>query len=304
AALIVLQDGRVRLERYGLDFRPDGRWTSFSVAKSFTSTLVGMAIVDGYIESLYVSVADYIPGLRGSAYEDVTVAQLLTMSSGIAWNEDYGDPNSDVARFSQHVTADDMPAVVSYMRGLARAHPAGEVWNYSTGETNLIGILVSAATGQKLTDYLSSRIWERIGMQQSGTWILGPDGHEISGCCIQAAAMDFARFGQFMLEGGVVDGEALLPPGWIATATTKQIGVRPGRGYGFQWWTYDDGSFAARGIFGQGIFINPQRRLVIATNSNWDSAVGQDSGQNPRREEFYREVMSALDAEEALHDGD
>lgn len=297
AALLVLHKGKIRLERYGLDFRSDGRWTSFSVAKSFTSTLVGIAIAEGHIESTEASVADYIPGLVGSAYEAVSVGQLLTMSSGIAWNEDYEDPESDVARFNHQAPEGGHSAIVSYMRKLPRAHEPGTVWNYSTGETNLIGVLVSSATGQNLTDYLSAKIWQRVGMQQFGTWILGPDGHEISGCCIQAAPRDYARFGQYMLEQGVIDGVPTLPAGWLSAATNKQIGYgREGQGYGYQWWTYDDGSYAARGIFGQGIFINPERQLVIVSNSSWGAARGAQ-GQGQQREAFYQAVLSAIDRE-------
>lgn len=298
AALIVLHDGQIRLESYGLDFDASERWTSFSVAKSLTSTLVGAALKDGHIESLEDKVTAYIPALAGSAYDDVSIAQLLTMTSGVAWNEDYNDPASDVAQFLGHEPEDDLPQIVSYMRRLSRAHPPGTVWNYSTGETNLIGILVGQATGRPLADYLSEKVWVPYGMQQEATWLLAPSGQEISGCCIQAATRDFARFGQFMLDGAMVGGESILPEGWIARATTKQAEInRPGLGYGFQWWTYDDGSYTARGIFGQGIFIDPVRRLVIATNSSWASARGQVDGQADGREAFYRAVQDAIDRE-------
>lgn len=301
ASLIVLHKGQIRLERYGLDFSAEGRWTSFSVAKSFTSTLVGAALQDGYISSLSSPVTDYIPGLAGSPYDDVTIEQLLTMTSGVDWNEDYDDPQSDVAQFNQHQPQDGLPVVVSYMRNLSRAHPPGTVWNYSTGETNLIGILVSQATGKTLTEYLTEKIWQPAGMQQTGTWLVGIDGHEISGCCIQAATRDFARFGQFVLEGAVVNGESIVPGDWFAAATRRQTSIgQAGRGYGFQWWTYDDGAFAARGIFGQGIFVDPQRDLVIASNSNWTSAIGRVDGENVRRESFYQAVQRGIDQEVAV----
>lgn len=298
AGLVILHNGQIRAEFYGLDFDASGRWTSFSVAKSFTSTLVGAAIKDGYIDSLDSNVTAYIEGLRGSAYDGVTVEQLLTMTSGIAWNEDYEDPDSDVAKFLNHRSDGSMPDLVSYMRELPRAHPPGEVWNYSTGETNLIGILVSSATGQTLTDYLEDKVWQTIGMQQSGSWLIGEDGHEVSGCCIQAATRDYARFGHFILNGARVNGESIVPDDWIARATTTQAQTpMAGEGYGYQWWTYDDGTYAARGIFGQGIFIDPQRKLVIALNSSWSSALGARGGENQAREDFYRRVQEAIDAE-------
>lgn len=295
AALVILQDGKVRLERYGLDFDAAGRWTSFSVAKSFTSTLVGAAVQDGFIKSLEDKVSQYIPDMKGSAYDDVTIRQLLTMTSGVRWNEDYEDPNSDVAQFNRVKPEPGVDSTVSYMRRVPRANPPGAVWHYNTGETNLVGVLVSSATGKPLAQYMQEKIWQPGGMEAKATWILGKTGHEIAGCCIQAATRDFARFGLFVLANGNVSGKQITPPDWFAQATTKQkdIGIA-GAGYGFQWWTFDDGSVAARGIFGQAIFIDPKRRLVIASNGDWSRAT---LGPEPaERQAFHRRVQALIDA--------
>ena len=300
AGLVIIQDGKLRLEQYGLGFDATGQWTSFSVAKSFTSTLVGAAIKDGFIKSIEDKVSDYIPNLKGSAYDDVSIKQLLTMTSGVRWNEDYEDKNSDVALFNEHKAEPGVDATVSYMRTLSREAPAGDKWAYKTGETNLIGVLVSSATGKTLSAYLSEKIWAPFGMEHNGSWLLGSTGHEISGCCIQASTRDFARFGQFMLAGAQIDGKAVLPEKWIAAATTRQADIgHPGKGYGYQWWTDDDGSFAAQGIFGQGIFIDPKRKLVIASNSNWPKATDYDT-VGAQRETFYKAVQAAVDTEANL----
>jgi CubicO group peptidase (beta-lactamase class C family) len=299
AALMVLHNGQVRLERYGLDFDSEGRWTSFSVAKSLTSTLVGMAVRDGHIKSMDDKVSDYIAEMKGSAYDDVSIRQLLTMTSGVAWNENYDDPKSDVAQFNNHKPKDGEDAVVSYLRKLPRAVPAGTRWLYSTGETNLVGVLVARATKKTLSDYLSEKIWRPAGMAQQATWILSKTGQEISGCCLQAATQDFARFGQFILNGAQINGQPTLPEGWLSEATNSRTGIgQPGRGYGYQWWTYDNGSFAARGIFGQGIFIDPARQLVIASNANWGHNA-TDPTATAAREAFYVAVQQAVDAEVA-----
>lgn len=296
AGIVIVQDGKVRLERYGLGFDATGRWTSFSVAKSFTSTLVGAAVQDGAIKSLDDKVSQYIPDLRGSAYDDVTVRQLLTMSSGVRWNEDYEDPKADVAQFNVVAPDPGVDATVSYLRKLPRAHPPGEVWHYNTGETNLIGVLVSSAVKKPLAQYLQEKIWQPAGMEAPATWLKGKTGHEIAGCCLQAATRDFARFGLFVLAGGKTpQGQQIVPADWFAAATVKQKDIgEPGKGYGYQWWTYDDGSVAAQGIFGQGIFIDPNRRLVIASNANWTRAT---KGPEPAaREAFYKQVQSLVDA--------
>lgn len=305
AALLVVHDGKLRLERYGLDFDAGGRWTSFSVAKSFTSTLVGAAIRDGHIRSMDDKVSQYIPQMKGSAYDDVSVRQLLTMTSGVRWNEDYADPNSDVARFNNHQPEEGVDAIVSYLRRLPRDVPAGTRWHYSTGETNLVGILIGQATGKPLAEYLSEKIWKPAGMEQQATWILSRTGKEISGCCIQAATRDYARYGLFILNGARAgNGPSVVPDGWLADATGTRVGTdQPGRGYGYQWWTYDDGAFTARGIFGQGIFIDPKRKLVIASNANWGGGA-TDRTASAARDAFYKTVQKAVDDETSAVAGD
>jgi CubicO group peptidase (beta-lactamase class C family) len=269
------------------------------VAKSITSTLVGAAIRDGHIRSMDDKVSDYIPQMKGSAYDDVSIRQLLTMTSGVRWNEDYDDPASDVARFNNHKPEEGVDALVSYLRRLPREVPPGTRWHYSTGETNLVGILISQATGKPLSTYLSEKIWVPAGMEQQATWILSRTGQEISGCCIQAATRDFARFGLFILDGARVDAQSIVPEGWLAEATTERTGIgQQDRGYGYQWWTYADGSYAARGIFGQGIFIDPKRKLVIASNANWAGGA-RDRTASQARETFYRAVQKAVDDEAA-----
>jgi CubicO group peptidase (beta-lactamase class C family) len=296
AGLIIVQDGKIRFEKYGLGQNAKGRWTSFSVAKSFTSTLVGAAIKDGYIKSLDDKVSAYIPDLKGSAYDDVTVKQLMTMTSGVKWNEDYTDKKSDVALFNNHKAEPGVDVTVSYMRKLPREAPAGSKWVYKTGETNLIGVLVSSATKKTLSAYLTEKVWKPYGMEADAIWMLGSTNHEISGCCISATLRDYARFGQFIAGGGVAGGQKVVPDTWFAEATTKHADIgTPGKGYGYQWWTYDDGTFAAQGIFGQGIFIDPKRKLIIASNGDWPTATDPTMGE--AREAFYRKVQMALDAE-------
>ena len=185
------------------------------------------------------------------------------------------------------------------MRKLPRAVPAGTRWLYSTGETNLVGSLVQQATKKPLATYLSEKVWGPAGMEQQATWLLSKTGQEIGGGCVQAASRDYARMGQFILNGAMVNGQSIVPDGWWADATTKRtdIGV-PGRGYGYQWWTYDDGSYTARGIFGQGIFIDPKRKLVIVSNANWAEGA-RDKAATAARDAFYQEVQKAIDDEGA-----
>jgi CubicO group peptidase (beta-lactamase class C family) len=196
------------------------------------------------------------------------------MRSGIRWNEDYSDPKSDVALFaSQPMPADGMNPIEAYMAKLPRAHEPGTVFHYDTGETNLAGILVARATKKHLADYLSEKIWSRIGTEQDAVWMLDGAGEELGGCCISMTLRDYARFGLFFMHGGVVDGTQILPSGWVAAASSQQVKTGEGDlGYGYFWWIHPNGTYEAEGIFGQSIFLDPKNDLVIVTNSAWPVA--------------------------------
>ncbi len=297
AGIVVLHQGRLRLEHYAHGFSADQRWVSFSLAKSLTSTLVGAAIQDGFIGSVDDAVTRYVPELQGSAYDAVTLRQLLTMSSGARWNEDYGDPAADVALFYVMPVEPGMDATVSYMKTLKRDATPGARWHYNTGETNLLGVVLARATRKDLATYASEKIWAPYGMQSHASWMLDRTGHEHGGCCIQASTRDYARLGQFMLDGGRVEGRSILPDGWLQAATRKQVDIgRPGFGYGYQWWTRDNGSFNAYGIHGQVIHIDPARGLVIAVNSATPGASFSPAWVEARAA-LFDAIRAAVDAE-------
>ena len=274
SGLLVIKEGAVVLERYGLGRTAKDRWTSFSIGKSVTSTLIGAAIKDGYIKSLDADVTDYIPALKGSAYEGVTIRNLLTMTSGVKWNEDYNDPKSDVAKFASGPPGPHgESAIVAYMARLPREAKPGTKFVYKTGESDLIGVLLSNATHKHPADYLSEKIWAKFGMEQDAVWMLDQTGLELGGCCISMTLRDYGRFGMFMLGGGVAGGEQVLPPAYVKDATAKQIQSDFGPlGYGFQWWIHGKGAYEAIGIFGQSIFVDPAEHLIIVTNSAWPEA--------------------------------
>ena len=293
--LLVLQNGEVRLERYAPPYGSRTRWNSFSVAKSITSTLVGAAMEDGYIPSLDDKVTRYINALRGSAYDEVTVRQLLTMTSGVKWNEDYTNPNSDVARTYSQAPDAGLDMTVSYVRKLPREVPPGTRWVYNTAETNLVGVLVAEATGKPLAEYLSEKIWRGYGMERDAAWMIDDVGHEQGGCCIAVTLRDYGRFGQFILEGARINGKAVVAKDWLLDATRTQVSTGEQTGYGYQWWTRDDGTFQARGIYGQTVHIDRSRHLVIVINSANEQPIDRRSGQ--ARQEFIALVGKELDRE-------
>lgn len=296
AGIVVLHDGKLRLERYALGHSVTGRWPSFSVAKSITSTLLGAAIKDGSIGSVNDPVTRYLPELVGSGYDGVSVHHVLTMSSGVRWNEDYTDAKSDVAQLVFGPVDEGYDATLSYMRKVQRASPPGQKWNYNTGETDLIGELVARATGKTLAEYASEKIWAAYGMEQDASWRLNRSTREHGGCCIHASLRDYARFGQYVLDDARVNGESIVPEGWFQAATRKQVEIgQAGRGYGYQWWTIDDGTFNAYGIYGQMIHIDPTRRLVVAISSVWPTPLSRESGA--ARAALVVAIKAAIDSE-------
>lgn len=291
--VLVIKNGEIRMERYAHGRGEQDRWISFSVTKSISSTLLGAALRDGSITSLNDSVTRYIPEMAGSAYEGVNLRQLLTMSSGVRWNEDYSDPKSDVAVRNFAAANEPGEPLVNYMRRLPRAAPAGTQFTYSTGETDLVGVVVRRAVGKPLAEYLAEKIWKPLGMESNASWLLDRSGHEVGGCCISMTLRDYGRFGLFILNGGKLpDGTRPLPDDWIAQATRSQVTAYPGTGYGYLWWMRGDSAFEAAGIFGQSIYIVPSEQLVVVTNSAWPRPWG--GGLNATRLAFMEAIRRAL----------
>ncbi|MCM8556356.1 serine hydrolase domain-containing protein [Sphingomicrobium sediminis] len=275
--LMVLQDGEVRFEGYGEGLTATDRWVSFSVAKSLTAVLAGAALKDGAIPSLEAPVTDFIPELSGSAYDGVTVEQLMTMRSGVAWDENYASPTSDIAMLYSQPYQPGVDPNIDYLRKLERAAEPGSVFNYNTAETNLVGTLVERAVGKSLTAYAGEKLVWPAGLEGELFWQVDTTGGNVGGCCISMRLGDYARIGQWILEGAPDgSGGSVVDPDFLANATAPAVNFGNGYGYGYFWWTYPGDAFGAIGIFGQGIYIDPADDLVIAYLGNWEGAT---SGQ-------------------------
>ena len=278
SGIIVIKDGEVAFEKYLLGNTPDTKWMSMSVVKSMTATLVGMAIKDGYIKDIDDPLTDYLPRFKDSAYDGVSVRNLLQMASGVDWNETYTDPNSDRRAMLEAQISQQADEILDLMASLDRAAEPGTRWNYSTGETSVVGALVNAATGKNVADYLSEKIWIPFGMESDASWWLdSPGGMEIGGSGLSATLRDYARFGQFMLAGGVINGEETLPDGWVDDATSPKTIAGENVEYGYMWWPLDMGAYAAIGIFGQFVYVHPDSKLVVAMWSAQPKPVGMDA---------------------------
>lgn len=282
SGLLVLKDGRIKLERYRYGNSERTRWMSMSIAKSITSTLIGAAIRQGKIKSLADPVTRYVPALAGSAYEGVAIRDVLMMSSGARWSETYTDPASDRRRLLEAQIVQKPGAALAVMKSLTRVAAPGTVNNYNTGETQIAAEILRNATGQSLASYLHERIWSRVGMEADANWWLeSPDGIEIGGTGFSATLRDYGRLGLFMLNDGRINGESVLPAGWMREATTAKV-LRGGKplDYGYLWWTGTtpaskrDGAFSAEGIHGQFLYVNPAAKVVIVVWSTQPKPLG------------------------------
>ena len=272
SGLIVIKDGEIVLEDYELGNTENTRWMSMSVVKSITATLIGMAIQDGYIKSIDDPIVNYLPELKGSSYDGVTVKHILQMASGVAWNETYTDPTSDRRKLLEIQLEQKPGEALKLMASLPRAGEPGTVWNYSTGETQVAGALVKAAVGKPVSEYLSEKIWTKAGMESDATWWLeSPEGLEVGGSGLSATLRDYARFGLLLLNEGIIDGKESLPKGWMKEAGAQQMIGGEKVDYGYMLWPVVDsdyatneGAYEAVGIFGQHVYVNPKENLVIA----------------------------------------
>ncbi len=271
AGLLVVKNGAIVQERYGLGNTKDSVWISYSMAKSVVSLLYGAAIEDGYISSLDAKVTDYLPALKHSSYEGVTIRHLLQMASGVQWNEDYADPKSDVGNYP----GGNVVRLLEFLGAKPRVAAPGTRFNYSTGETDLAGVVLRAAIGNNLATYLAHKIWTPM-MESPAYWAThGAGGGERGGCCLYATLRDYGRLAQFVLNDGMrPDGTRVVPQGWLKESTTPSPAAK---GYGYLWWLNEDRTFRASGIYGQGIYFNPAKNLAIVVLSSWTAASDREA---------------------------
>jgi CubicO group peptidase (beta-lactamase class C family) len=299
AGLLVLKNGRVAFEDYELGAGRNTHWASFSMAKSIASTLVGAALEDGLIASLDDPLTKYVPGLKNSAYDGVTVRNVLQMASGVKWNETYTDSHSDARKILEQQLLQKPGTVVQYMGALTRAAAPGSVWNYSTGETYLVGALLEGATHRPLAAYLSDKIWSRAGMEHDATWWLEtPNGMGLAGTGLAATLRDYGRFGLLVQDDGVLNGKRIVPEDWFKDAGSPKVIGGKTVDYGYLWWPLPKSeplhrsAFQAIGIFGQHLYINPEKKLVIVVLSARPKPTGSTVVDDTA---FFAAVAKALE---------
>ena len=277
-AFLVVKDTALLFEAYWDGYGTNSYSNSFSMAKSIISLLVGCAVEDGYIHSLDDPISKYLPELK--AGDSVTIRNLLTMSSGLSWDESY---SSLFSQTTKGYYGSNLPKLVLSQISLEKP---GKYFEYRSGDTQLLSLIVERATGKTLSDYVSERIWSKIGAEHNALWCLDrKNGVEKAFCCFNSNARDFARFGQLVLNNGSWNGKQIIPLDYLhqavqpATYLKDSETGKPCNFYGYQWWIlYLDGYHViyARGLNGQYIFAIPQLNSVIVRLGHKRSTVRID----------------------------
>ena len=268
--LIVIQNDEIALEDYYLGNSAVTQNISWSMAKSFISALIGIAVDEGHIKSIEQPVDDYATSLVGSGYEGVSIKNVLQMSSGVAFNEDYGDFYSDINRWGRDFSLGNSQD--AFAATLKNDIEPGTVNHYVSINTHVLGMVLTQATGRSITDYMQEKLYKPMGMEHNGLWIIDGQGMEMALGGLNLTLRDFAKLGSLYLHDGTFNGQEIVPASWVADSRTMdQPHLLPGNdfGYGYQWWMVggDSGEFMAMGVYGQYIYINPETNTVIVKNS-------------------------------------
>ena len=292
--LLVVHRGDIVHEEYRLGAVQTSPFTSWSVAKSVLSALIGIAVEEGHIDSIDDPIGRYVPAIAGSAYADVSIEDALTMSSGVAFNENYADPDSDInGLFIAFAMGTPVEEIVAGLEGIREP---GSFNDYISSDSMALGLVLESATGMPLSEYLETRLWGPMGAEADAFWNMDATGRDLALCCLNATLRDYARFGRLYLQDGARDGVQIVPADWVAasvnpTAPHLQPGDNPASswtfGYGYQWWIPEDpqGDFLAIGIWGQYIYVDPVRQVIIVK-----------TGADPLFDERDHETVAAFRA--------
>lgn len=295
-ALLIIKNDTIVYEHYHNGFESEDVHISWSMSKSVISALMGIAIEEGAIKSIEETVTDYLPGFIGTGYDGVRIKDVLQMSSGVDFNEDYGDFNSDINALGRYFAL-GMP-MSDFAKRLKNIRPPGTYNWYISVDTQVLGMILTKATGKTISEYMYEKLWSKIGAESDAYWIIDKAGMEFALGGLNITARDYAKLGQLYLDSGRWQGQQIVPEEWVIASITPDAphlmpGIRNNAkfkdGYGFQWWIPfgGDDEFNAQGIYGQFIYIDPDQKVVIvklASNYHFKNDVNK----------LYHEIEIAL----------
>jgi CubicO group peptidase (beta-lactamase class C family) len=287
--LLVMQGDTIHAERYQYERNAEHRFASMSMAKTVVSMLVGIALQEKKIQSLDDKAELYVPDLKGHPYGETPIRHLLTMTSGVKFDETYSGFD-DVMKLATAILFQEGPggaaAVLPYKERVA---PPGQRWSYASSETFVLALVLRGAVGGDLSEYTSRVLWQPMGAEFDAYWNIDPLGNEVGYCCFSAALRDWARLGLLLADGGARDGKQIIPADWVKAATSSQA---PYPGYGYQTWVSSLGDrFHLRGLRGQAVWVHPATRTVVVHTSVYRIGASAADATQGR---FFDEVLKTL----------
>ncbi len=309
AALLVLKDGAVRYEQYYLTGGREVPWLSMSVAKSFLSALIGIALAEGAITSLDDPAERYAPFLKGSGYEGVSIRNILQMSSGTRWREDYVDPESEI--FGLNGAMAPGGSHDDFLATMVRETTPGTLCQYNSADTQALGAILVGATGRSVADYMQEKICEPLGMEAPSFWIQDSRGMELAYAGLLMTARDFAKLGELYRKRGAWEGRNIVPADYVdASLTIAAPHLAVGQplvggyhfplGYGYQWWFPDGdiGEFSAIGVYNQYVYVDPSRGVTIvklSANPRYGLSHDDEDNKDAENIQAFRSICSLFD---------
>ena len=269
--LLVMKDGEILAERYQYERTPEHRLASASMAKTVVSMLMGIALHEKKIASIDDPAEKYVGGLKGHPYGETPLRHLLTMSSGVKFSEVYDGKDDASILGSLSARQRSEGGVATVLPFTRRNGPPGAKFSYASAETQVLGLVLRAATGRPLADYLSEKIWQPMGAEADASWLVDRGGYEVAYCCLNATLRDWARFGMLLASYGALEGRQIIPESWVRAATRADAPhLRVGtatrfNGYGYQTWLIhaSEPRFAALGVRGQAVMVDANLKLVV-----------------------------------------
>ncbi|UZE95471.1 serine hydrolase domain-containing protein [Alkalimarinus alittae] len=302
-ALLVLKNNDITFENYYLGTTENDQRISWSTAKSFLSAIFGVAVAEGHITNLQDPVTQYVPELKGTGYDGVSIKNVLQMSSGVRFDEDYGRFNSDINRFGRTMALGG--SLDEFAASLEKEREQGVYLHYVSIDTHVLGMVLRSATGREIADYFNDKLWSKIGTEASAQYIIDSQNQPMVLGGLNLRTRDYARFGKLYLDNGQWNGKQIIPANWVTESTTPDAPhLIPGKrdssemdlGYGYQWWIPEnaDQEFMALGIYGQYIYVNQKLGVVIVKNSANINFMDNNFESTTETVEFFRAIAASL----------
>ncbi len=303
-ALLIIQNDSIKQEYYGNGFTSGDKHISFSMSKSVISALIGIAVEEGYIKSIENTITDYLPELKGTGYDGVRIKDVLQMSSGVEFNEDYSDFYSDINVLGRYFALGR--PMRKFAKRMKNAYEPGTFNQYVSVDTQVLGMLLVKTTGKTISAYMQEKLWQPIGAESDAQWVIDNEGMEFAIGGLNCTVKDYAKIGQLFLDMGYWNGRQIMPKNWVISSITPDAphlmpGTRPNAkrkdGYGYQWWIpYGaEDEFNAQGIYTQFIYVDPDKDLVIVKlSSNYHFKTDTTGFFHDHEIELYRTIVESL----------